>query len=55
MPATKKGFNLLSDDIVDLHTENQNLKNKLGSYDEKRLEESKLKLLKEIDDKKEQI
>ena len=50
MPAIKKAFNLLGDDIVDLHTENETLKNKKGSYDEKWLEESKLKLLKQIDD-----
>ena len=35
---------------VDLSTENDALKNKLGSYDEKWLEESKAKLLKQIDD-----
>ena len=52
MPAIKKAFNLLGDDIVELSTENDALKNKIGSYDEKWLEESKLKLLKEIDDEK---
>ena len=52
MPASKKAFNLLGDDIVDLHTENETLKNKIGSYDEKKLEESKLNLLKQIDDEK---
>ena len=41
MPAIKKAFNLLGDDIVDLSTENDALKNKIGSYDEKWLEESK--------------
>ena len=41
MPAIKKAFNLRGDDIVDLHTENKSLKNKIGSYDEKWLEESK--------------
>ena len=49
MPAIKKAFNLLGDDIVELTTENDALKNKIGSYDEKWLEESKLKLLKQID------
>ena len=49
MPAIKKACNLLGDDIVDLHTENETLKNKIGSYDEKWLEESKTKLLKQID------
>ena len=52
MPAIKKAFNLMGDDIVELSTENVALKNKIGSYDERWLEESKLKLLKEIDDKK---
>ena len=52
MPAIKKAFNLLGDDIVELSTENDALKNKIGSYDERWLEESKLKLLKEIDDEK---
>ena len=49
MPAIKKAINLLGDDIVELSTENDALKNKIGSYDEKWLEESKLKLLKRID------
>ena len=40
------------DDIVDLSTENDALKNKIGSYDEKWFEESKAKLLKWIDDEK---
>ena len=52
MPAIKKAFNLLGDDIVALSTENDALKNKNGSYDEKWLEESKAKLLKQIDDEK---
>ena len=52
MPAIKKAFNLLGDDIVDLSTENDALKNKIGSYDEKWLEESKNKMLKQIDDEK---
>ena len=55
MPAIKKAFNLLGDDIVDLHTENETLKIKIGSYEEKRLEESNLNLLKQVVDKKEQI
>ena len=50
MPAIKKAFNLLGDDIVDLSAENDILKNKIGDYDEKWLEESKAKLLKDIDD-----
>ena len=52
MPAIRKAFNLLGDDIVDLSTENDALKNKIGDYDEKWLQESKAKLLKDIDDKK---
>ena len=52
MSAIKKAFNLLGDDIVDLSTENDALKNKIGDYDEKWLEESKAKLLKDIDDEK---
>ena len=42
----------MGDDIVDLHTENETLKNQIGDYDEKRLEESKAKLLKQIVDEK---
>ena len=52
MPAIKKAFILLGDDIVELSTENDALKNKIGDYDEKWLEESKNKMLKEIDDEK---
>ena len=52
MPAIKKAFNLMGDDISELSTENDALKNKIGSYDERWLEESKAKLLKEIDDEK---
>ena len=52
LPAIKKSFNLLGDDIVELSRENDALKNKIGSYDEKWLEESKAKLLKQIDDEK---
>ena len=52
MPAIKKAFDLLGDDIVDLSTENNALKNQIGDYDEKWLEESQAKLLKQIDDEK---
>ena len=52
MPAIKKAFHLLGDDIVDLSTENDALKNKIGSYDEKWLEEFKNKMLKQIDEAK---
>ena len=44
IPAIKKAFNLLADDIVELSTENEALKKKIGSDDEKWLEESKTKL-----------
>ena len=50
MPAIIKAIDLMGDDIVDLHTENETLKNQLGDYDEKWIEESKAKLLKQIDD-----
>ena len=52
MPAIKKAFNLLGDDIIELSTENDVLKNQIGEYDEKWLQESKAKLSKDIDDKK---
>ena len=52
MPAIKKAFNILGDDIIELSTENDVLKNQIGEYHEKRLQESKAKLLKDIDDKK---
>ena len=52
MPAIKKAFNLLGDDIIELSTENDVLKNQIGECDQKWLEESKRKLLKDIDDEK---
>ena len=52
MPAIKKAFNSLGDDIVELSTENDALKNNFGSYDEKWLEEYKNKMFKQIDDEK---
>ena len=52
MPAIKEAFTLMGNDIVDLSTENDALKEKIGDYDEKWLQESKEKLLKDIDDKK---
>ena len=39
-------------DMVEISTENEALKNKIGSYVEKWLEESKTKLLKDIGDEK---
>ena len=35
MPAIKKAFNLLGDDIVELSVENESLENPIGDYDEK--------------------
>ena len=52
MPAIKKAFNILGDDIIELSTENDVLKNQIGEYDEKWLQESKAKLLKDINDEK---
>ena len=52
MPAFKSAFDLMGDDKVELSTKNDTLKNKIGSYDEKWLEELKAKLLKQIDDEK---
>ena len=52
MPAIKKAFDLMGDDIVDLSTENDALKSKIGDYDERWLEETKAKLLKQNDDEK---
>ena len=51
-PANKKAFNLMGDDMIELSTENDALKDKTSSYDEKWLEESKTKLLKQIYDEK---
>ena len=42
----------MGDDIVEISTENETLKNKIGLYDEKKRKESKAKLLKQIDDEK---
>ena len=52
MPAIKEAFTLMGNDIVDLSTENDALKEKIGDYDQKWLEDSKAKLLKDIDDEK---
>ena len=42
-PAIKKAFEMMWDDMVELSIENDALKNKIGSYDEKWLEEIKTK------------
>ena len=52
MPSIKKAFDLMGDNLVELSTENDALKNKIGSNDERWLEESKSKLVKQIDDEK---
>ena len=52
MPAIKKAFELLGDDIVELSVENESLKNQIGDYVEKWLQESRAKLLKQIDDER---
>ena len=52
MPAIKKAFNLMGDDIVELSVENESLKNQIGEYDEKWLQKSEARLLKEIDAEK---
>ena len=52
MPAIKKAFNILGDDIIELFTENDVLKNQIGDYNQKWLDESKAKLLKDINDEK---
>ena len=52
MPVIKEAFNLLGDDIVELSVENECLQNQVGDYDEESLQESKAKLLKDINDEK---
>ena len=50
--AIKKAFYVLGDDIIELSVENDALKNQIGDYYQKWLEESKAKLLKDINDEK---
>ena len=52
MPAPKKASALMCDDMVELSTENEAFKKLKVDYDEKWLQESKAKRLKEIDDEK---
>ena len=52
MPAIRKTFNLMGDDTVEISTESDALKTKIISYDQQWFEESKAKLLKQIDDEK---
>ena len=55
MPAIKKAFTLIGDDIFELSTKNEDLKSKIGSYDEKWLQESKNKMLNKSMMREEQI
>ena len=52
MPAFNKTFSLLGDDIIDLSTEKDVSKDKIGFYYENWLEVSKANLLKQLDDEK---
>ena len=52
MPAIKRAFNLMGDNMVKISIENGSLKNQIGDYDEKWPQESKANLLKEIDNEK---
>ena len=52
MPALKKAFDLMGDDIIEVSTKNECLTNKIKFYDQTWLEESKAKLLQQIDDEK---
>ena len=51
-PAVKKAFDFMGDVIVELFSEHDALKNKMRSYDDNWLEETKAKLLKQIDNEK---
>ena len=55
MPAIKKAFDLMGDDIVELSTKNESLRSKIPSYKDKRLDEAKAKLLKQIDDERAKV
>ena len=48
--AFEKTFDLMGDDLFELSKENDALKNKIGFYDEKRLEKYISKLLQQSDD-----
>ena len=52
MLANRKSFDLMGDGIVEISTKSESLKNKIGSYDERLLEESEARLLKHFDDDK---
>ena len=46
MPPIKKTFDLMGDDIVESATDNESLKNKIGSYEEKMVRRIKNKTFK---------
>ena len=50
--VVEKTFDIMGDNLVELSTENELLENKLSFYDEKWLQQSKCKLLRQVDDKK---
>ena len=52
MPVIKKAFILMGDNLVEFSVDNESLKNQIGEQNEKWLQESKVKLLKEIDNEK---
>ena len=51
-PAIKKAFDLMGDEKVELSAEKDALKNEIGSYNEKWLEESIANLLKQMNDER---
>ena len=52
MSAFKKALSILGNDIIESSTKNDALKYKVGSCDQQWLDESKAKLLKQINDDK---
>ena len=52
MPADNEAFDLMGDDLVGISTKSEPLKDKRGSYAENCLEESKEKVLKQINGEK---
>ena len=52
MPAIKEAYEIMGDVLVNLSTKNETLKNQICNYDEKWLDKSKAKLLKQINGEK---
>ena len=52
LPAIKKAIHRVGNDLVELSTNNESLKNKIESNDEKWLEESEIRLWKQFNDDK---